>query len=169
MSIEPVRGLPDRRRQEDALQQLRHALAQVHAYLPQLAGDIEAQVHGYQELEPLKKDIGTLMDDLKQMVLTEAGRDRHPHPDVDIRKSIKRTEWASKDLLRHLIINQWGGDMDLNPLQMVELMLEVLETCVPFTGSLAWRVGALKEYGVTPDEWCKADEGHLSVSIRGKQ
>lgn len=147
------------------LQALRHALAEVHAYLPNLTGDINALVAGHQQLGPLRDDLSTLIRDIETMVVEAAGKERRVEtPDglVEIRTSTKRSQWRSRQLLMELVkdAHDEGG---------IEQVWEVLNECLPITASLGWRVGGLREHGITPDEWCVEEVGHKTAQITGRQ
>lgn len=148
------------------LQALRHALAEVHAYLPNLTGDINALVAGHQQLGPLRNDLSTLIRDIEAMVVEAAGKERRVEtPDglVEIRTSTKRSQWRSRDLLKQLVMDALSDSGGM------EDVWEVLTEVLPLTASLGWRVGALRDHGITPDEWCVEERGHKTAQITGRQ
>lgn len=43
-----------------------------------------------------------------------------------------------------------------------------IREAVPFTGSLGWRVTALKKWGIDPDEYAEKSPGRVSVQFHGE-
>lgn len=78
-----------------------------------------------------------------------------------------RKRWDSERLLSHLVgmaqVDADGvkADPETSRRRLVELLAEVL----PLTGSLAWRVTALRDRGVDPDEWCDKEKGRPTVQV----
>lgn len=82
---------------------------------------------------------------------------------LERRRGNVRKRWQSEDLLRHLV-----GDRLINP-DTGENVYETLTACLPLTSSLSWRAGALRERGVSPDDWCVSEPGRVSVAVQVRE
>lgn len=88
-------------------------------------------------------------------------------PVIERRQGATRKQWQSEDLL-DLLLRRASFDDDGTLRDSTEIRDRVraeLVACVPFTGSLGWRVTALKERDIDPDEWCESQPGRVSVQI----
>ena len=159
-------------RAPDALQPLRAAVAQLddqRAALAQ-AGDYETLTYGLAALTPLLRDLKDLERALKSDIAASMPDKRIEVDGVGVverRSGSTRKSWQSEDLLRELVqacsTVDANGEMHTDP----EALLAVLKAAVPFTASLGWRVGALRDLGLDPDEWSETVKGSPTVQIHG--
>jgi hypothetical protein len=88
---------------------------------------------------------------------------------VERKAKITRRNWDSEELLRKIVVNalvdQETGEIPSSPVEAVHQVVAEIRACVPFTGSTAWRVGALKERGYDPDEWCEENKDGYSIQF----
>lgn len=152
---------------------LRYAIGHADQQRQALAeqGDVEALGYGLRDLRRLAADLRLLTqsteDDVarlmptKTLVVDGLGT-------LERRKGTDRKKWQSTDLLAH-IINLAALDRETGELYPPEVtlrrLLEVLPEVVPFTGSLGWRVTALRGLGVDPDQWCETAPGRVTVTV----
>ena len=47
----------------------------------------------------------------------------------------------------------------------IEAVVSTVLACAPITPSMKWRVTALRERGIDPDEWCTSKPGRVSLQI----
>lgn len=178
--------LERRERAEGGLRPLREALAAAGAQAARLADehDIEALGYGLVQLKAVAADLRTLVDDVTQLVVREAPTNERGYYEpftIDgvanfevLRKGANR-KWSSEDLLRRVVL-QAMVDPETGELptdaerEVAERVVTALAKVVPFTGSLGWRVTALKEMGIDPDEWAETTrpEGY-SLKITGQE
>lgn len=89
---------------------------------------------------------------------------------VEVRGGRKRTKWDTTELARH-IANRALVDLDTGELkastlaEAADLVLTELVACAPMTPSMAWRVGALRDRDIDPDEWCESVPAPPTVQI----
>ncbi len=90
-------------------------------------------------------------------------------PSLELRSGKKRTAWQSLDLFDELLhrcaVDPDTGEVIDDPDMLRARIRDVLAECVPFTGSLGWRVKALAAAGITVDEWCTTTPGRPTVQV----
>lgn len=156
--------------QPDVVLALRQALAQADEQVTALAeaGEWEALAYGLHALLPLKRDISDLArraeDALAASMPAKEVRDLPGLPPFERRKGSDRKAWQSADLLREIVhqhrhVNPETGEITVD----TDALLDALKAAVPFTGSLGWRVKALRELGLDPDEWCETKPGRVAI------
>lgn len=136
------------------------------------AGDWEALIRG---LEPLQQVLGDL-----RLIEQQAKRgiaDTMPERKVTVegvgtverKAKITRKGWDSDELLRKIIagaiLDEETGELPESPMVAADLILQELRAVLPITGSLGWRVGALRDRGIDPDEWCTEDRDGYTISF----
>lgn len=170
---------------------LRTVLAELDTQRAALAeaGDYEALAMGAQDLDTLLGDMRNILRsarlDLAEIIDDQA--DRHVGTNrveidgvgaVETRGGWTRKNWDSKRLLRTLlakaiaevpgerIVNEDGEVLDVAESATLAAITQVLEDCLPITGSLSWRSGewpdhqtgsegrGLKKHGVDDEAWC---------------
>jgi hypothetical protein len=87
---------------------------------------------------------------------------------LERRKGSTRKGWDSEGLLSELIrrarFDVETGEQ-FSDAQTLAHLLSDLRACVPFTASLGWRAGPLRERGMDPDEWCETTPGPWRVDV----
>ena len=159
--------------EHDLIRRLSAALATVDTRRVELAdaGDWQALAYGLAGLatitDELKVLAGALEADLERLLPTS----REVVDGLGIverRSSTTRKKWRSEDLLGHVIRlavdPDATGELPAVP-ELLARLRSTLAATVPFTGSLAWRVTALRELGLDPDEWCDTEPGKTSIQI----
>lgn len=90
-------------------------------------------------------------------------------PVMERRRGTDRKRWASEDLLSLIvsraIIDPETGELLSDPVVLRSRIEDEVRACMPVTGSLGWRVTALRERGIEPDEFCETSPGRTSVQI----
>lgn len=140
-TLEEVARQVDRYADEGNIEALGAGLARLREFR-QSVHDIERQIEDY---------VAGLMDQDMVNVADWLTLERS-------RPSMRRTKWQSKALLFELI----GGTRLVNP-ETGEDVTDLLLECVPFTASLSWRTGALRERGIQVDEWCDESPARRTV------
>lgn len=136
------------------------------------AGDWEALVRG---LEPLQQVLGDLrlVEQQAKRGIAATMPDRRVTVDgvgtVERKARITRKNWDSDELLRKIIagaiLDEATGEVPSSPVVAADLILQELRAVMPITGSLGWRVTALRERGYDPDEWCEEDRDGFTISF----
>jgi len=148
----------------DGIAQLRYALMLMSERADALAaaGDWEALITGLAPIQAVLGDLRQLEREVKNHIV-ETMPERQVSVEgvgtVERVKKITRRNWESADLLRFIVqgalVDSETGEIPSSPVEAVERVLVEIYACAPFTGSTAWRVGALKERGIVVDEWCE--------------
>lgn len=155
--------LEDWRTTIEYLDECRAALAE--------AGDTPRLAFGLDRVRELRRALADLERDIEGSV-AELMDSKTETVDglgtLERRRGTDRKAWDSVDLL-HRIVRQavdpeGTGELRADP-QVLEDILDAIEACVPITGSLGWRVTALKARGFDPDEYCESKPGRTSVQI----
>lgn len=125
------------------------------------AGDWESLMTGLAPLQSILADMRMLENQVKQHILETMPSKRVSVSGVGTAERMKRVtrkNWDSEELLRFVVlgalVDQETGEIPADPVVAVDRVLSEVRACVPFTGSTSWRVGALKDRGIDPDEWC---------------
>lgn len=168
--LEPV-DVPDRVTAMDGIaraildaDQTRRALAE--------AGDWESLAWGLDRLRAIRQafsdviqatetDVATLMPS-KTETIDGLGT-------IERRKGSTRKKWESAELVRRLVRDaldpEGTGEIPSSPIEAVQHVVDTLTECAPFTPSMGWRVRALAERGIDPDEWCETTPGRVTVQF----
>lgn len=156
----------------DPLAQLRHlvlALDDRRAALAE-AGDLHRLAEGLAQLRTINGDLQQLARHVEDNVAALMPDKQVEIPGVGVierRRGTDRRKWQSEDLLRTLIrdeLDDGTGELP-SPAETLDRVLGVVTACMPVTGSLGWRVTALRERGIDPDEWAECTPGRVSVQI----
>ena len=136
------------------------------------AGDYEALIRGLEPLQQILTDLRLLEFDVKKHIAATMPERIVSVPGVgtvERKMKITRRNWDSDELLRKIVVNalvdKETGEIPSSPIEAVEAVVAEIKACVPFTGSTSWRVGALKERGFDPDEWCEENKDGFSIQF----
>lgn len=165
----PVRApLPEpRESQAMPLLALHRALDHMVADIDRLAeaGDLEGLTAGFSALDEFLKaarDVRNHAEDNIADLMPQAKVNLHDQFTLE-RHTNRNHKWQSEELLRHLV-----GDTLVDP-DTGENVFERLVACVPFTPSLSWRAGALRQAGVDPDEWREVTSSRRTVTVKARE
>jgi hypothetical protein len=133
------------------------------------AGDIDRLAHGLHALRPILRDLNDLVRRVEDHVadlMPDKVVELDGLPPMERRRGTDRKAWDSDDLLRDVVrtvsdLDTTTGELRVDP----DRLLTVLRQVVPFTGSLSWRVVALRDLGLDPDEYCTTSPGRVSVQF----
>lgn len=129
------------------------------------AGDLAALASGLDQIRAFRRAVSDLERHIEGHVADVMPQD---HVNLDDEFTLERhrgrtrKQWQSADLLRHLV-----GDQ-LVDARTGENVFDLLVSVLPLTGSLGWRVGALRKAGVDPSDWCDEEPARTTVTVRGK-
>lgn len=175
-----------------ALDEQRQALAEAGDYesLAVGAADIAAITGDLRDIErAARSDIATIV--LASWV-DERGERKRGKPKVtvtglgvvEIEGGWERKNWQSEKLLRELmlraIVDPDTGELAAeSPMEIVGAIYEVLNECLPITGSLGWRTGkfdkatqeltGLKKFGIDDAEWCERVDKPVLAKVPKRQ
>jgi len=149
---------------------MRQALLRADTLRQELAdrGDWAQLLNAIEGLRALKGDLDTLLraceDDAarllpeKKMVLDGFGV-------VEARTTSSR-KWDSepllRDLCRQILDPEQTGEINASA---IPDLLRVLKAVLPMTASLSWRVTALKEQGIDPEQYSEITYGRKTIQI----
>lgn len=166
-SFLPAKTPPAPEVRADAVTQLRHALLQVHDYLPELAGEVDALASGRDQLNVIRSDLSALLRTIDTMVIEAAGHSRAKFQtgigEVQVRQGMERSGWQSEELLHAIFMQTFGQDMERPVKELVAALEAEVRACAPFTKGTGWRVTALRERGIDPADWCDENPAGLTV------
>lgn len=136
------------------------------------AGDWESLARGLAPLQDVLRQMRFLETQVKTSlaeILPERLVTIENVGTVERFRKTTRKNWDSEELLRSIVhialVDEETGEIPSSPIEAVERVLNEIRACVPFTGSTAWRVGALKERGFDPDEWCDQNVDGYSLKF----
>jgi hypothetical protein len=134
------------------------------------AGDVETLARLFDYLDTLKARLGVLHSETMARLAEVM-----PHtleldglPVMERRRGKDRKAWQSSELLHRLIRDTLDPDRTgeiPEAGEAIELVEKVVLETMPVTGSMGWRVTALKARGIDPDEWCETAPGRTTVQI----
>jgi len=172
--LEPVAHQLDRPTLVDALTL---AITQADTQRAELAhnGDWESLAHGLIRLRTVAEQLRYLVrcveDDVAEL-MPEKRVEVPGLPVFERRKGTDRKSWDSEALLSRVVrvalTDPTTGEVESDPAVVREQLVSVLSAVVPFTGSLGWRVRALRDLGIDPDEWCETSPGRVTVQFHGR-
>lgn len=149
---------------------LRTALMAADNGRQQLAeqGDYQQLLAGFQYLKQIKADIDILLrateDDITRL-LPEKKQFVEGIGTVE-RRTTSTRKWQSENLMRDLCRSsldpEGTGEITVGSISQ---LIDNLTAVLPLTASLGWRVTALKELGINPDEYGEATYGRHTVQI----
>jgi hypothetical protein len=153
---------------------LREAIARMGDSVRLLAeqGDYESLVRGLEPLQQVIGDLRVIEHDAKRFI-ADTMPDRRVTVEgvgtVERRAKITRKNWDSDELLRKIVaaavVNPETGEIPNSPMEAADRILQEIRACLPITGSLGWRLGALRERGYDPDEWCQEHRDGYTISL----
>lgn len=134
--------------------------------------DLAALLHQCRDARRALTDLEHLVEDTLASKLTDK-RTELDGMVLEMRGGNVRKKWDSERLLSEVLrrgIDPDGTGVLPEPAELLERARSVVARCVPVTPSLGWRVGALRDLGLDPDEWCETTPGRKSVQIHaGKE
>lgn len=134
-------------------------------------GDVEALAFGLVGLQRIAADLKTLTRSIENDLVRILPTPRVVIDGLGIverHRTADRKGWKSAELLAHVLRVAVDPDEtgELPPAgELLERIRSTLTKTVPFTASLSWRVTALRELGVDPDEWSETTYGRSTVQI----
>jgi hypothetical protein len=88
-----------------------------------------------------------------------------------LRHGRDRKGWDSEELLstviRRSLDPEGTGELPATIPEVVERIRTGVFAAAPITPSMQWRVTALRDQGIDPDEWCTSTPGRTTVQITG--
>ena len=130
-------------------------------------GDWESLGDGLDRIRALRKQLSDLERHVEDHVaaLMPDKRIVVPGLGMERRTSKDRRAWQSEEILTHLWMQTWvdeNGEITDDATHSAQFLAAV-KACVPFTGSLGWRVKALAEYGIDAEDYAEVTPGRTSV------
>lgn len=109
------------------------------------------------ELKRVAGDLHRIAEDLLVAVLGNQRRKTIGDHTVEVRRAYKRSEWEHAKLATHVALRATGGEL----VDGMDLVVDAfIKACRP-----EWRVGALKDMGLSDDEYCSRELGRATVSV----
>lgn len=134
--------------------------------------DVEALARLYVQLAEAKARMADWCRDTEQAladVMPDKRLELEDLPVLERRQGKDRKKWRSDELLSYLVrgalVDPETGEVETDPLALRDRLVSELTACVPFTGSLGWRVMALRERDVPIDEFCETFPGKVTVQV----
>jgi len=135
-----------------------------------VAGDIDGTARLLHDLIGSRRALSDIIATL-EAELVDLMPDRRVEldglPPFERRKATVRKRWQSDDLVRRLCRDALDpdgtGEIPGTPMAAVDAVVSALTECAPFTPSMQWRAGALRDRGLDVDEWCESSPGPVRV------
>lgn len=171
---EPLPGIPAPVERPDTVAAIRAAIAAAPTRADLLAqGDVGHGAHLLDAVRAIRRDLSIYEREDVEPAVAELMDERRVEVDgltLERRRSTDRRLWQSGDLLRRIVrsvVRDEEGDLRSwdHPDDLAEALVSEIEAVMPVTGSLGWRVGALRDRGIDPEEWCEAKPGRTTVTI----
>lgn len=148
-----------------AVQAMSAALDRMAVLADELAeqGDLPSLAAGLARIREYRKAVADVERHIEDYVAQLMPQDQVNLDDwltLERRSGKTRRQWQSVELLRHLV-----GDQLIDA-RTGECVWDRLVACLPLTGSLSWRAGALREHGVDPGDWCEESAARTTVSVK---
>ena len=136
------------------------------------AGDWEGLIRGLEPLQQVLADLRLLESDVKRYI-ADTMPDRKVTVEgvgtVERKAKVTRKGWDSVELLRRLVgsalVDPDTGEIPDSPMEAADRILREVTACLPITGSTGWRVTALRDRGIDPDEWCTEERDGYSITF----
>lgn len=160
--------------EDDLARWLRAALLVVDKRRDELAaeGDWEALAHGLAAVKTIADDLRALTRALEDDVARLLPAKRVEVEGLGVierRRATTRRNWQSLELLdeliRRAIVDPETGSIVTDDVIIRQRIVEILTDTIPFTGSLGWRIVALRDRGIDPAMWCEETPGRETVQI----
>lgn len=158
----------------DLVAWLRSGLADLDRRRQELAeaGEWQSLAFGLVALKKITDDLRTLIRSVEDDVVRLLPEKRAVVEGLGVlerKRSSDRRAWRSDELLDELlrlaVVDPETGEVLDDEAAIRARFLQVLVDCVPFTGSLGWRISALRALGIDPDEWCEVKPGRTALQI----
>jgi hypothetical protein len=172
MEIEKVVGTPEVA--SNPVLELRISIANMIDDAAALAenGDWESLIRGLGPLQEVLGDLRMLESSVKQYIADTLPERQVTVAGVGTVERLKKTtrrNWDSEELLRKIVVGALvdpeTGEIPSSPMEAVDNVMAEVKACVPFTGSTSWRVGALRDRGFDPDEWCEQNTDGYTIKF----
>lgn len=158
----------DRHRAHAALKALHRALETWEQDIDRLAadGDLYALADGYAALDEFLRAARDVRNHAEDHIARLMDQDRVNLDDeitLERHRGRKRREWDWDGLLKAL-----GWDRWVDP-ESGEYVADTLKQVVSLTASVSPRVGALRDRGIQPDEFCDESPARTTVQVRSRK
>ena len=132
--------------------------------LPELAAELHSLRQQRRAITGQEQDIEQRLADLMDADQINLG----DKITLERRRGNIRKGWQSTELVNRLrTITRFSTETgeEVDPETHMEQFVQALKDCVPFTKSLGWKSGGLREWGTDPDEWATVEPGRVSVKV----
>lgn len=147
-----------------------HAANEV-GFHDEVGPDLRALAERLSEVRAHRRALADIERDLEQRIADLMEADQVNLDDqitLERRRGSKRTKWQSEDLYRTLSTISAVDENGVmrTAYERFEVFRQAVHECIPLVPSLSWRAGALREWGIDPDEFCESEPGRVSVSVK---
>lgn len=136
------------------------------------AGDVEelAKLHLLTtKLRQQMSDLARAVEERLAEVMPDKRLELPGLPVLERHRGTNRKKWQSEELLSVVvgrsIVDGDGALATTDPIEIRSRIEAEVRACLPITGSLGWRVTALRDRGIDPDEFCATSPGRVSIQI----
>lgn len=193
-ALEPIQRTPETRPgfiDQQSKDAIRHQLMLMADRANALAeaDELDALAHGVVALTAIRRDLDTILKDASEAAARmifrgvegagEYVEDRKKYaapglPVLEARTGTSRNAWESAELLGLIVDRFLAPDPETGEVPPPEavtwcgdLICELVEVLPITTKGIGWRVRALKERGIDPDEYSTKKPGRLTVQLHG--
>ncbi len=155
-----------------AIEALRLAVMKLDAERQTLAdlGDWPSLALGLRDLNALISDLRLLAGEVEGDVVKLLPQKRVPLDDetmIERKRAVSRKHWDSLLLLDKVVrtaLDPMGtGEITVGVAEGIDIVKTAIAETAPFTGSLGWRVTALRNMGIEPEDYCEVDYGREGI------
>lgn len=133
-------------------------------------GDLHSLADGLHGIRGVKRAFSDLERHVENLVADTMTQDVVNLDDeviLERRRGKDRRQWQSEEILKTLYAQSAADENGevVDPYVWLDRFYSAVKACVPLTGSLSWRAGALREHGLDPDQWAEVSPGRVSVKV----
>lgn len=137
-------------------------------------GDLHSLADGLHGIRGVKRAFSDLERHVENLVADTMTQDIVNLDDeviLERRRGKDRKQWQSEEILKSLYARSAADENGevVDPYVWLDRFYNAVKACVPLTGSLSWRSGALREHGIDPDQWADVQPGRVSVKVEVRE
>jgi hypothetical protein len=119
-------------------------------------------------IEDIKGDVQAARNLVEQRLVEAMGDDPELTVEgavLEVRRADSRKAWAHQDLAAEVADRLVQSSVDFETGEILKSPEELLREMVTYAGVSYWKVGALKQLGISADDYCEITEGGMKIRL----
>lgn len=119
-------------------------------------------------IEDIKGDVQALRNAVEQHLVEAMGDDPELTVEgavLEVRRADSRKAWAHQDLAAEVAERLVQSAVDFETGEVLKTPEDLLREMVTYAGVSYWKVGALKQLGISADDYCEITEGGMKIRL----